>query len=136
VSRTVTVNDLWPTLVAASVAEQLTAVVVMANVEPDAGTQTTDAVTSPSVLSFAVTVKVTTAPEGPVASTVMLAGTFTIGGVVSEASAPAIAPLWNITIAATVVMPTRPNARTLRRAARPERTEEGFPCLPTATAPL
>ena len=135
-SCTVTVNDPLPTLDAASVAEQLTVVVLMANVVPDAGAQTTDAVTSPSVSSFAVTAKVTTAPSGAVASTIMFAGTVTTGGVPSEASATAITPIWTIAIAAMVTMPTRPNARSLRRDARPERTEEESPCVPTGTAPL
>ena len=69
-------------LPAASVAEQLTVVVVIANVEPEAGVHVTG--TGPSTLSVAVTVKVTTAPDGLVASAVMLEGTVITGGVVSE----------------------------------------------------
>ena len=135
-SCTVTVNDPWPILDAASVAEQLTVVVRMANVEPDAGTQTTDAVTSPSVSSFAVTVKVTTAPSRVVASAVMFAGTVTTGGVPSAASATPIAPIWTITIAATVTMPTRATRAGVETRRAAERTEEEVPCLPTVGAPL
>ena len=66
---------------AASVAEQVTVVVPSGNVEPDAGEQ--EAATEPDTVSVAEAEKLTTAPEGPVASTVILAGTVTVGGVVS-----------------------------------------------------
>ena len=133
-SCTVTVNDPWPILDAASVAEQSTVVVRMANVEPDAGTQTTDAVTSPSVSSFAVTVKVTTAPSREVASAVMSAGTVTTGGVPSEASATAIVPIWTNAIAATLTMPTHATTREASDATRgryePRRKIPACPLLP------
>ena len=53
-------------LPAASVAVQVTLVVVMSNVEPDAGVHVTGRL--PETLSWAVAVTVTTAPSGPVAS--------------------------------------------------------------------
>ena len=64
-----------------SVAEQSTVVVPSGKVEPEAGEQETG--TGPSTISVAVAVKVTTAPDGPVASTVMLPGSDSVGGVVS-----------------------------------------------------
>jgi hypothetical protein len=82
VSLTVIVNDAVPVFPAASVAEQLTVVVVIGKVEPDAGLHV--AVIEPSTLSVAVTVKLTEAPDGPVASTVIGEGTVSTGGVVSE----------------------------------------------------
>jgi hypothetical protein len=63
------------------VAEQLTVVVPSGKVEPEAGEQV--AARAPSTISLADAEKLIVAPEGPVASTVMLAGTFTVGGVVS-----------------------------------------------------
>jgi hypothetical protein len=86
VSLTVTVNDAVPVLPAASVAEQLTVVVVIGNVEPEAGVQT--AVTEPSTLSVADTVNVTVLPAELVASTVMADGTVRTGAVVSGAGVP------------------------------------------------
>jgi hypothetical protein len=70
-----------PVLPDLSVAEHDTTVEPTGNVEPEAGVQVTD--TEPSTESSAETVKVTTAPLGPVASTVMSAGTVTTGGVLS-----------------------------------------------------
>src|SRR5262245_33741533 len=87
VSCTVTVKvfgTAW--FPAASCAWHVTVVVVIANVEPDAGVQTgTMAVSSGSV---AVTVYVTTAPLDPVASRVRFAGTVITGGVVSIVERP------------------------------------------------
>src|SRR3990172_10066734 len=81
VSWTVTVNDPGVEFPESSVAVQLTVVVPSGNVEPDGGEQTTVGVVS--MRSDAVTENVTTAPEGPVAGTVMLPGNVSVGGVVS-----------------------------------------------------
>ena len=67
VSSTVTVNEPVEVLPAESVAEQSTVVTPSANVELDAGTQSTE--TEPSTRSLAVAVNVASAPPGPVAST-------------------------------------------------------------------
>src|SRR5438477_9286605 len=82
VSRTVTVNEPVEALLCESVAVQFTVVVATANVEPEAGVQTTP--TTPSTMSVALAVNVTTAPLEPVASAVMFAGTLNEGGVVSR----------------------------------------------------
>lgn len=82
VSRTVTVNVFVPVLVCVSVAEHVTVVVAIGNVDPLAGVQLTGR--TPSTMSDAVAVKVNAAPAGPVASTVAFAGTVTTGGVVSR----------------------------------------------------
>lgn len=81
VSRTVTVKDALPVLPAASVAEQFTVVVPNGNVLPEGGTQV--GVIAPSTMSEALAEKLTTAPDEPVASTVIFEGTVTVGGVVS-----------------------------------------------------
>jgi hypothetical protein len=80
-SCTTTLNDADPVLPALSVAEQVTFVEPKANVEPDEGVQV--GVKEPSTRSEAEAVNVTTPPFGPVAFTVMLAGTVTTGGVLS-----------------------------------------------------
>ncbi len=85
VSRTVTVNELWAALPAASLALRCTVVTPSGNVLPEAGLAVT--ATAPSTLSLAVAVKLTTAPDGLVASTVMLAGVAITGGVVSAVAA-------------------------------------------------
>lgn len=82
VSCTFTVKLPVAVLPAASVAEQFTVVVVIPNVEPEAGVHVTG--TGPSTLSVAVAVYVTTAPNGPVASAVIAEGSVNTGGVVSE----------------------------------------------------
>jgi len=64
-----------------SVAVQLTGVVVMVNVEPDAGAQM--GVIAPSTRSKAEGVYETVAPLGPAASAIMLCGSVRLGGVVS-----------------------------------------------------
>jgi hypothetical protein len=64
-----------------SVAEQLTVVGPIANVEPDGGVQV--AGSEPETASVALAEKVTTAPEPDVASTVMFDGRLRTGGVVS-----------------------------------------------------
>jgi hypothetical protein len=81
VSPTVTVNEALPVLLCASVAEQVTVVVPIAKVEPEAGKQVE--VNAPSTMSAADDVKLTTAPNEPAASLEMLAGTVTSGEVVS-----------------------------------------------------
>src|SRR5438093_8402199 len=72
VSWTLTVKVQSPVLPWASVEEQVTVVVPMANVLPLAGEQVTGS--PPSTMSLAVAVKLAAAPEAPVASTVILAG--------------------------------------------------------------
>ncbi len=68
----------WP-----SAAEQVTRVVPIAKVSPEAGAQ--EVLTEPSTMSEAETVKLTTAPLWLVASILaMSAGTVTTGGVVSR----------------------------------------------------
>ena len=81
VSRIVTLKVALAALAEKSVAVQDTVVVPRAKVEPDAGEQTTAG--SGSTMSVAVAEKVTEAPVGPVASTVMSDGRDGIGGVVS-----------------------------------------------------
>jgi hypothetical protein len=84
VSTTVTSNDPVPVLRWSSVAEQPTSTVPRAKVLPDGGTQMTG--TSRSTTSEAVTEKVTTAPPGPVASSVMSLGMASTGAVRSDTS--------------------------------------------------
>jgi hypothetical protein len=74
-------NNAEPVLPALSVAEHVTLVEPTGNVEPEAGVQVTG--TEPSTRSEAEALKVTLAPLGPVALTVMSAGTVTTGGVLS-----------------------------------------------------
>ena len=109
VSWTVTVKLLLPVLRAASVAEQMTVVVPSAKVEPEAGTQT--GVRVPSTMSVALALKVTAAPEGPVASATMLAGTVTVGGVVSttktaKLSGSDVLPAASVAVQSTCVAPS------------------------------
>src|SRR5262245_58663433 len=66
----------------ASVAVHVTDVVPSGNVDPLGGAQF--GATVPSRISMADAVKLTGAPEALVASTVMFAGTVTVGGVVSR----------------------------------------------------
>ena len=73
-----------PVLPAASVALQVTVVAPRGKVLPEAGLQV--GVRAPSTSSVALALKVTMAPVGPVASTVMSAGTVTTGSVVSGTS--------------------------------------------------
>ena len=82
VSTTVTVKEAVPVFPWVSVATQLTVVVPSANVEPEAGEQ--DCELTASSGSEAEAKYVTAAPDGPVASTLLiLAGTVHTGGVVS-----------------------------------------------------
>ena len=75
------VKEALPVLPAASVAEQVTVVVPIGKVEPEAGEQV--GIIEPSTTSIADAVKVTTAPAALVASLVIFPGTVTTGGVVS-----------------------------------------------------
>ena len=107
VSATVTVNDVWALFPCASVAVQVTAVVPIANVVPDAGEHVTGTV--PSTVSVAVgLVYATPAPEGPL-WTVMLAGVpVMVGGVVSWTMTAkvdcAVFPKLSVAVQMTVVM--------------------------------
>src|SRR5262249_50692974 len=103
--KAVTAKLPVPRLPCASVEEQLTVVVPTGKVLPDAGTQVTGV--DPSTSSTAETEKVTTAPAGLVANTLMSAGTVSTGGVESTnatlrftipeahliSGAPAVVPL-------------------------------------------
>jgi hypothetical protein len=80
-SATVTLKEAEPTLPALSVTEHVTVVEPNMNVEPDEGVQV--GVKEPSTASNAEAVNATTAPAGPVASTVISAGTVTTGAVLS-----------------------------------------------------
>jgi hypothetical protein len=95
-------------LPAASVAEHVTLVVPSGNVEPETGAQV--AVKEPSTTSDAETVKVTTAPLGPVASTVMSPGTVTTGGVfcwtVTAKNPVAVFPALSVAEQVTLVVPS------------------------------
>jgi hypothetical protein len=72
-------NDAEPVLPSWSVAEQVTLVDPIANVEPEAGVQV--GVREPSRRSVAETENVTAAPFFEVAFTVMSAGTVTTGAI-------------------------------------------------------
>ena len=91
-----------------SVAEQLTMVVPTANVLPDAGEQRT--FTLPSTRSAADVVKSTIAPDGPVASRVIAAGSVNTGGVVSRTvivkDGAATFPVASLAEQVTVVVPS------------------------------
>lgn len=103
---TVTVNDAPAPLPARSAALQLTVVVPIGNVDPDAGAQT--ATSAPSTGSVAVTGKLTFAPLGPVAAAVMSAGTTITGGddsaTVTTNDAVAVFPIESVAAQFTVVV--------------------------------
>jgi hypothetical protein len=69
-------------LPAASVAEQFTVVVPSAKVLPDAGMHVTAGLVG--FASVAVALNITTAPAGPIASAVILAGRLSVGGTESQ----------------------------------------------------
>jgi hypothetical protein len=94
VSPTVTVNELVPVFPAASAAVQVTLVVPRGNTDPEAGRQA--AARLPATASVAPAGKLTVAPDAPVASTAIGAGTVTTGGVVSP------------TVTVTLVCPVLP----------------------------
>jgi len=81
VSCTVTVKLPFAVLPRVSDAEQLTVVVVIGNVLPEDGAQITER--EPSTMSVAEVENVATAPDGPVASSVIFAGRVSVGGIVS-----------------------------------------------------
>src|SRR2546425_3116957 len=81
VSRTATSNEPVALLPCASVAVHRTATVPRGNVDPEAGVHDTG--TGPSTMSVAEGAKATAAPDGPVASAIVSAGSVNTGGVVS-----------------------------------------------------
>jgi len=81
VSWTVTWNEPVAVLPCASVAVHRTATVPRGNVDPEAGLHDTG--TGPSTMSVAEGAKETAAPDGPVASAIVSAGSVNTGGVVS-----------------------------------------------------
>jgi hypothetical protein len=91
-------------LPARSAAEQITVVEPTENSEPERGVH--DGVIAPSTASLAVALKLTVAPDGPDASTVMFAGRLRTGGVVSrtmmlklaEAALPALSVARQVTV--------------------------------------
>src|SRR5690242_4033570 len=108
VRLTLTLNEPRATLPAWSVAVQVTSVVPIANVLPDAGVHTTG--TLPSTRSVAVGWNVATAPSGPVAVSTWSAGTVSAGGVVSTTViwnvVDAALPALSVAVQVTVVVPT------------------------------
>jgi hypothetical protein len=76
-----TVNVALPTLLLVSVAEQVTVVTPCGKTLPEGTEQVT--LSAPSTMSTAEAAYVTGAPDGPVAATVIFAGTVTVGAVVS-----------------------------------------------------
>jgi len=109
VSLTVTSNEAEPVLPDESVALHVTVVVPRGNVLPEPGEQLTEML--PSKLSVADAENVTTAPDPPVASTVMGAGTDTVGGTVSfdctvtVNEALPVLPWESVAVHVTVVVP-------------------------------
>ena len=101
---TVTVKLPELLLLAVSVAVTVTVVVPIGKVLPLAGLLVTDA--TPLVASVAVGVKVTTAPAGDVALSVMLVGTVSVGAVLSSLTVtewspstfPALSRAWKVTV--------------------------------------
>ena len=125
VSRTVTLKLPVVVLDELSVALQFTAVVPSAKVDPEAGKQLTDRV--PSTASEAVGVKLTAAPEGPVASAVVLSGSASTGPVVSRMMIwkvdEATFPWASVELQATFVVPS---VKVL-----PETGEQEMPAVPS-----
>src|SRR5512140_972048 len=83
VSTTVTLNEPCPVLPCASVALHDTSVVPSAKIDPECGVHVV--LTLPSTMSVADAENVTAAPDGPVASSVMFAGTSSEEGRVGTA---------------------------------------------------
>nr|WP_240394199.1 hypothetical protein [Desertimonas flava] len=90
VSTTVTVNEPFAVLPAASLAEQLTVVVAMGNTEPLTGEHETGRL--PLTASLADAEKLTVAPDAEEASTVWLLGRLSTGGVVSGGFVGVVTP--------------------------------------------
>jgi hypothetical protein len=87
VSRTVTVKLPVASLPAASLAEQSTIVSPKGKVLPEAGEQVTRTEPSLSSVAEGAGSNVTAVPSGPVASTVISAGSERAGGVMSRGGA-------------------------------------------------
>jgi hypothetical protein len=108
VSCTVTVNDAAPVLLRVSVAVQFTVVTAMGNVAPLGGVQFTTLL--PSTRSVADAEYVNVAPAEFVAASVALAGTVTVGGVVSRTVTVNVAcpllPRLSVALHVTVVGPS------------------------------
>ena len=106
-STTLTVKLAVAVLPALSVAVQVTVVVPMGKVLPEAGAQAE--VSAPLIKSVAEAVNVTAAPFGPVASAVILPGTVMVGGVVSRTMTVklplAVFPALSFAVQPTIVMP-------------------------------
>src|SRR6266581_3486310 len=82
VSWTMMLKDAEPVFPWESVALQMTVIVPRPKTLPEAGVHV--GTIEPSTISVAEAEKLTVAPEGPEASTIMVAGTVTIGAVVSR----------------------------------------------------
>ena len=107
-SVTVTLKDAGTVFPTESIAVQVTVVVPMPKVDPEDGEQLTTG--EGSTMSVAVTSKATVAPEGPVASTRMSAGTVRTGGRESRTSTVKVAvaslPEESRAVQVTVVVPS------------------------------
>jgi hypothetical protein len=108
VSATVTVNDAVPVLLCRSVAEHVTVVVPIGKTLPEVGLHVVGRV--PSNRSSALAENATAAPAGDVASAVMLAGTVTIGAVLSVTVTVNVfvvaLPRLSVAVQLTVVVPS------------------------------
>ena len=100
---------LVTTLPEGSEAVQVTVVVPMGNVEPDGGVQVTTGFGRAGSLSVAEAVKFTTAPDGPVGSTLIGAGSVSTGATSSltvTVNVPVdLLPLKSVDVQVTVVVP-------------------------------
>jgi hypothetical protein len=110
VSVTTTWNDAEPVLPCESVAVQVTVVLPIGKVDPEAGEQ--DGVIGPSTLSFADAEYVSVFPPGEVVLSWMSLGTVTTGGVVSVNvivtwnDPEPVLPCESVAVQFTVVVPT------------------------------
>ena len=106
-SSTVTLKLPLEVLPWASVAEQSTCVLPSGKVLPEAGVQV--GVIEPSTISLAVAVKLTEAPLGPLAGTVLSAGRLSVADVLDrhgEEAASRSSPPESVTEQLTCVLPT------------------------------
>jgi hypothetical protein len=143
VSRTVTLKLPDALLPCASVAEQVTAVVPSGNVLPEAGAHAT--ATLPSTRSDAVgIVQAAAAPDGPVASSVMLEGMpLRLGAVVSCTvtlnEAEALLPCASVAEQFTAVVPSGkllPDAGEHATVTLPSTRSDAVGMVQLATAPV
>ena len=108
VSRTVTVKLPVAVFPDKSVAEQLTVLVPIANIDPEVGVH--DTLRAPLTKSVALAVNVTVAPDALVASTTLLAGNESDGAVVSRTVTVNVAlpafPEESVAVHVTVVVPS------------------------------